>query len=104
MEAKYSLRGKISGAASLSGKNDFTEIVKGDSAYESAVKNGFEGSEEEWLESLKGENGSTPYIQDGYWYIDGVNTNVKATGIDGKDGINGKDGNSIKSIKIVEVT
>ena len=27
------------------------------SAYEIAVKNGFEGSESEWLDSLKGENG-----------------------------------------------
>lgn len=34
----------------------------------------------------------TPYIQDGYWYIDGVNTGVKAVGVDGKDGINGADG------------
>lgn len=28
--------------------------LKGKSAYEIAVDNGFEGSEEEWLESLKG--------------------------------------------------
>lgn len=32
---------------------------------------------------VKGEDGKTPYIQDGYWYIDGVNTGVKAEGIDG---------------------
>lgn len=44
------------------------------------------------------EDGKTPYIQDGYWYIDGVNTGVKAEGVDGLsgsdglDGINGKDG------------
>ena len=50
-----------------------------------------------------GEDGKTPYIQDGYWYIDGVNTNVKAEGIDGNDGytpqknvdyFDGKDGKS----------
>lgn len=38
---------------------------------------------------------AAPYVKDGYWYIDGVNTNVKAEGvdgIDGKDGINGADG------------
>ena len=29
----------------------------GESAYEIAVRNGFEGTEEEWLESLKGEDG-----------------------------------------------
>lgn len=27
-----------------------------------------------------GADGKTPYIQNGYWYIDGVNTNVKARG------------------------
>jgi hypothetical protein len=32
-----------------------------------------------------GKNGKTPYIQDGYWYIDGVNTNVKAEGEKGND-------------------
>ena len=30
-----------------------------------------------------GADGKTPYIQDGYWYIDGVNTNVKAEGENG---------------------
>ena len=39
-----------------------------------------------------GADGKTPYIQDGYWYIDGINTGVKAEGVDGKDGTNGKDG------------
>jgi hypothetical protein len=101
----------------------------GKSAYDIAVKNGFMGTEAEWLASLVGapgkdgvtptiesyeddgfvevtiyypltgdgvsfqiHNGKTPYIKDGYWYIDGVNTNVKAQGVDGKDGTNGKDG------------
>lgn len=31
--------------------------VEGKSAYEVAVDNGFEGTEEEWLESLKGKQG-----------------------------------------------
>lgn len=45
--------------------NDFTnaykqkvdriiEGTKGDSAYQIAIKNGFEGTEQEWLESIKG--------------------------------------------------
>lgn len=34
----------------------------------------------------QGADGKTPYIQDGYWYIDGVNTGVKAEGVPGKDG------------------
>lgn len=44
----------------------------GKSAYEIAVEEGFEGTQQEWLESLKGK--------------DGIN------GVDGKDGANGKDG------------
>lgn len=39
-----------------------------------------------------GANGKTPYIQNGYWYIDGVNTNVKAQATDGINGKDGKDG------------
>ena len=49
----------------------FTACGSGLSAYEIAVKNGFTGSETEWLESLKGDNGK-----------DGTN---------GKDGVNGAD-------------
>lgn len=33
------------------------QAIKGESAYEIAVRNGFEGTEEEWLVSLKGEKG-----------------------------------------------
>ena len=41
----------------------------GKSAYEIAVSKGFEGTEEEWLESLKGDPGYTP--QKGVDYTDG---------------------------------
>ena len=60
---------------------DFGEIQavgtggeNGLSAYEIAVKNGFEGTEQEWLESLHGEDGKD--------------------GQPGKDGQNGADGYS----------
>ena len=33
------------------------QAIKGESAYEIAVRNGFEGTEKEWLASLKGEKG-----------------------------------------------
>ena len=33
---------------------------------------------------FKGADGKTPYIENGYWYIDGANTGVKAQGNDGK--------------------
>lgn len=50
--------------------------------------------------ATQGKDGNTPYIQDGYWYIDGVSTGVKAKGvdgIDGKDGVNGVDGKNGQS-------
>lgn len=72
----------------------FTGCTEGLSAYDIAVKNGFIGTESEWLASLKGDKGdstsSKVTIVDGYWYIDGVNTGVKAVGTDGKDGEDGE--------------
>ena len=56
---------------------------------------------EEWLESIRGatgEPGHTPVItigNDGYWYIDGVSTGIRATGAQGNPGEKGKDGTSI---------
>ncbi len=43
----------------------FEETLKGDSAYQVAVDNGFEGTEQEWLASLKGDKGvtNTPFIR-----------------------------------------
>ncbi len=78
----------------------------GESAYDIAVKNGFQGTEQEWLESLKGEDGKdgkdgkdgetsadgmTPHIgraedgeEEGYWYFGDQKTEFKAVGEDGK--------------------
>jgi hypothetical protein len=39
----------------------------GKSAYEIAQEHGFEGSEEDWLESLKGDKGYTPVKGTDYW-------------------------------------
>ena len=55
----------------------------GKSAYEIAVQYGFEGTEQEWLESLKGNDGKNG--------VDGAN---------GQDGINGKDGLSAYEIAV----
>ena len=51
------------------------QMTSSDSAYDIAVKNGFEGTEKEWLESLKGEDGK-----------------------DGTDGTDGKDGYTIQDL------
>lgn len=57
----------ISGSGSLQGK----------SAYEIAVENGFEGTEQEWLESLKG---ITPHIgENGNWFLGDIDTGVLAS-------------------------
>lgn len=54
-----------------------TEPVKGDSAYDIAVKYGYTGSEAEWLETLRG-----------------------AAGADGKDGQNGYNGISVSTVTV----
>lgn len=51
------------------------QMTSSDSAYDIAVKNGFEGTEKEWLESLKGEDGK-----------------------DGTDGTDGKDGYTLQDL------
>lgn len=79
----------------------------GDSAYEEALKNGFVGSEVEWLESLKGKNGlhgnttSIENNEDGSYDIVVANptTEVEVARItirDGADGINGSDGKNLR--------
>ena len=50
--------------------------IKGESAYDIAVRNGFEGTEQEWLRSLQGE---TPYIgKNGNWFVGTLDTGVTA--------------------------
>ena len=43
------------------------EIIKAKSAYDIAVDEGFDGSEEEWLASLKGPKGDAPVLGTDYW-------------------------------------
>ena len=63
-----SLDVKVSAKNAIKGNVYTLETIHGFSAYEIAVINGFEGTEAEWLASLKGEDGAP-----------------------GKDGIDGKD-------------
>ena len=54
---------------------DIPAII-GLSAYEVAVKHGYDGTEEEWLESLKG---TTPHIgENGNWFFGDIDSGVKA--------------------------
>ena len=54
-----------------------TEFTGGKSAYEIALDNGFSGSEQDWLESLKG---ATPHIgENNHWFIGEIDTGVLAS-------------------------
>lgn len=59
-----SLEGKTTATQKLLGKINRLERLQGYSAYEIAVINGFEGTEEEWLASLKGEKGDTGTVDE----------------------------------------
>ena len=59
----------------LKGQN--ISLPSGKSAYEIAVENGFIGSPQEWIESLRG---ISPHIgENGNWFIGDYDTNVSAT-------------------------
>lgn len=75
------------------------DLPRGKSAYEIAKENGFNGTETEWLASLKGEpgapgapgkdgeNGKTPYVGDnGNWYIGADDTGKPSRGAKGEKG------------------
>ncbi len=52
-----SLNGSAESTVKLRGSLHIPEAIVGKSAYEIAVMNGFDGTEEEWLASLKGDKG-----------------------------------------------
>ncbi len=56
-----SLTGKVESNYTLRGTMNMLEKLQGYSAYEIAVINGFEGTEAEWLESLRGVDGKDGY-------------------------------------------
>lgn len=75
------------------------DLPRGKSAYEIAKENGFDGTEAEWLASLKGatgaagangkdgENGKTPYVgENGNWYIGTDDTGKPSRGAKGDPG------------------
>lgn len=75
------LVGTLSSGGSIVGGVGTVYGKDGDSAYQVAVKNGFEGSETEWLASLVGADGK-----------DGIDGKDGTNGTNGKDGTNGIDG------------
>ena len=68
--AKKYVQASLKGAGALKG-ND------GESAYQVAKRHGFTGTETEWLESLRGQAGQTPYIgENGNWFIGDADTGI----------------------------
>jgi hypothetical protein len=57
-----STTGKAESYIELKGSLSMPDSITGKSAYEIAVMNGFDGTEAEWLESLKGKNASEAQI------------------------------------------
>lgn len=106
-ESGFVLRGSLSGL----------NTIRGYSAYEVAVINGFKGTEEEWLASIKGAPGEPGYTpvkgKDYFDGEDGCSPTVSVTDIAGgkrvsitdNDGtknfdlMDGEDGSSIQSIE-----
>ena len=71
---KY-IKASLAGAGALKGD-------PGKSAYEIAVENGYSGSEAQWIASLTGLPGETPYIgNNGNWFVGAVDTGVRAGAI-----------------------
>lgn len=66
--------------------------------YQLALDSGFTGTYQDWLDSIKGEdgkNGETPHIgENGNWWIGDTDTGVPAKGPEGPQGEPGKDGNT----------
>ena len=70
LDETYTLNGELQPTNTLSGSlvgqetfkgNLANEVLRGYSAYQVAVLNGFEGSEQDWLASIKGDEGRTVY-------------------------------------------
>ena len=79
--------------------------------YESGLREGSikDQTYEEWLKSIRGEDGKdgqeghTPIVNigdNGNWFIDGVDTGISAKGEKGDQGNPGKDGVSVVSITL----
>lgn len=85
-----SLTGKASTGESLKGKINRLEELRGYSAYEVAVINGFQGTEEDWLASLKSGEGVVRY--DAYQFLDPIDAgrariNIGACSITDVEGV-----------------
>lgn len=90
LPGENALVGTLSTKGSLVGGLGVVYGKDGKSAYEIAVKNGFEGTEEEWLASLKGDKGDTgPQGEQGIQGIQGIQGEKGEKGEKGDQGERG---------------
>ena len=82
-DGKNGIDGKdgIDGENGKDGQNG-KDGINGKSAYDLAVENGFVGTVEEWLDSLKGSNGNdgqSPYVgSNGNWWVGNTDLGISA--------------------------
>ncbi|MBQ7798936.1 MAG: collagen-like protein, partial [Oscillospiraceae bacterium] len=93
------IKGTVAADAAIRGNVSTVFAKDGASAYEIAVKNGFEGTEAEWIDSLQGPQGDQGLQgiqgekgEPGPRGPQGEKGETGATGAPGKDGADGKDG------------
>jgi hypothetical protein len=97
VSAKSKLGGSVSGNNSLKGGAKSQNIFYTD-AYNIALANGFEGTIEEWLASLKGEKGDPGYTPiKGIDYFDGAKGDPGYTPVKGIDYFDGEKGDPGKT-------
>lgn len=89
------LKGVLSSKENIKGNLNNPTIIyePGKSAYDIAVDNGFEGTEQEWLESLKGDTGPQGEIgEQGPIGPQGIQGVQGEQGIQGEQGVQGEQG------------
>ncbi len=103
--------GSIEGFIAAVANEVLRKVSDGESAYEIAVRNGFRGTEREWLNSLVGDSAYDIAVQHGFrgteyeWLesLQGRDGRDGADGQDGEDGRDGKDGRDGEDGRVVYV-
>lgn len=81
------LKGTVSGGQSLSGSAEKINVIKGESAYEIALLNGFKGTQAEWLESLNGKSAYETAVEGGFEGTEEEFAEILANGAGGGGGV-----------------
>lgn len=89
--------GSLDGFIAAVANEVLRHVQDGESAYDIAVRNGFRGSEQEWLNSLVGDSAYEVALRNGFTgseaeWIESLQGADGRDGEDGKDGKDGKDG------------